>query len=100
MNIIEIARQAGVRDDGHRFEFSEFKYLEQFAKLVIANIDPKSFMTWQEGYEVGVAHEREECAAVCFSIWNTWLDTPEEDRHKVLYDAEDCADAIRARGKA
>ena len=36
MNIIEIARQAGVRDDGHRFEFSELKYLERFAALVAA----------------------------------------------------------------
>ena len=44
------------------------------------------------------AHEREACAALCFSIWNKWLDTPEEDRYKVLYDAEDCAAAIRARG--
>jgi len=45
-----------------------------------------------------IAHEREECAALCFSIWNKWLDTPEEDRYKVFYDAEDCAAAIRARG--
>ena len=44
------------------------------------------------------AQEREACAALCFSIWNEWLDTPEEDRYKVLYDAEDCAAAIRARG--
>jgi hypothetical protein len=44
------------------------------------------------------ADEREACAALCFSIWNEWLDTPEEDRYKVLYDAEDCAAAIRARG--
>ena len=71
MNIIEIARQAGVRDDGHRFEFSELKYLEQFAKLVVANIDPKSFMTYHEGYEVGVAHEREECAKLCMAVPHT-----------------------------
>lgn len=50
--------------------------------------------------ELVAAHEREECAALCFSIWNKWLDTPEEDRYKVLYDAEDCAAAIRARSKA
>jgi hypothetical protein len=82
MNIIEIARQAGVRDDGYRFEFSELKYLEQFAKLVVANIDPKSFMTWQEGYEVGVAHEREECAKIC-------------DAHGLFMTAQE----IRARSK-
>ena len=48
--------------------------------------------------ELVAAQEREACAALCFLIWDEWLDTPEEDRYKVLYDAEDCADAIRARG--
>jgi hypothetical protein len=52
-DIIRIARQAGVRDDEHRFEFSEYKYLERFAALVIANHPPQSFMTWQEGYAAG-----------------------------------------------
>lgn len=33
-DIIRMARIAGVRDDGHRFEFSEYKYLERFAELV------------------------------------------------------------------
>ena len=32
--IIEIARQAGVRDDENIFEFSQYKYIERFAKLV------------------------------------------------------------------
>ena len=32
--IIELARQAGVRDDEHTFEFSQYKYLERFATLV------------------------------------------------------------------
>lgn len=36
MNYIELARQAGVRDDGHIFEFSKYKYLETFAKLAAA----------------------------------------------------------------
>ncbi len=35
--VIEMARIAGVRDDGHRFEFSEYKYLERFAELVRAD---------------------------------------------------------------
>lgn len=34
--IIEMARQAGVRDDEHTFEFSQYKYLERFANLVAA----------------------------------------------------------------
>jgi hypothetical protein len=32
--IIEMARQAGVRDDENVFEFSQFEYLERFANLV------------------------------------------------------------------
>jgi hypothetical protein len=32
--IIEMARRAGVRDDENIFEFSQYKYLEAFAKLV------------------------------------------------------------------
>ena len=86
MNIIEIARQAGVRDDGHRFEFSELKYLEQFAKLVVANIDPKSFMSYHEGHEVGAAHEREQCAKMVDHILKEGGGT--------------YGDAIRARSKA
>ena len=33
-DIIRLARAAGVRDDEHRFEFSEYKYLEFFAELI------------------------------------------------------------------
>ena len=36
-DIIRMAREAGVRDDEHRFEFSEYKYLERFANLVAAH---------------------------------------------------------------
>jgi len=32
--IMDLAREVGVRDDEHRFEFSEYKYLERFAELV------------------------------------------------------------------
>ena len=67
--IIEMARQAGVRDDEHTFEFSQYKYLERFAKLVakhtLLNTDPSSFMSYQEGVEVGRLAEREACAKVC-----------------------------------
>jgi len=44
--IIELARHAGVRDDEHIFEFSQYKYLEAFAELV-------------------AEHEREACAKIC-----------------------------------
>jgi hypothetical protein len=45
------------------------EWIERFAALVakhtLANIDPSSFMTWQEGYEVGKQTEREACAKLC-----------------------------------
>ena len=68
--------------------------IEHFAALVakhtLANIDPSSFMTWQEGYEVGKQTEREACAKVC-----------EQTNDGTPYNlAEECATAIRARGQA
>jgi hypothetical protein len=88
MNIIEIARQAGVRDDGHRFEFSEFKYLEQFAKLVVANIDPKSFMSYREGCEAGVAQTRARCielvlAGSSMPVQTRTLEILQRDRKRI-----------------
>ena len=44
--IVSMAREAGVRDDENIFEFSQYKYLERFAKLVAEK-------------------ERETCAKVC-----------------------------------
>jgi hypothetical protein len=44
--IIEMARRAGVRDDDNIFEFSKYKYLEAFARLV-------------------AEREREACATIC-----------------------------------
>ena len=49
--IIEMARQAGVRDDEHIFEFSQYKYLERFAKLVVEKDELEDIdinITWNE----------------------------------------------------
>ena len=57
--------------------------LKQFAKLV-------------------AAAEREACAALCFRMWNEWLDSSVGDDFldtSNCPDAEDCAAAIRARGQ-
>ena len=57
--------------------------LKQFAKLV-------------------AAAEREACAALCFQMWNEWLDSSVGDDFldtSNCPDAEDCAAAIRARGQ-
>lgn len=69
-DIIEMARQAGVRDDGHRFEFSEYKYFERFVEFVRAD---------------AIAKEREACAKVC------------ETTAPSQINGYECADAIRAR---
>ena len=37
-NIIQMARAAGVKDDEHRFEFSDYKDLEFFAHLVAQHV--------------------------------------------------------------
>ena len=70
--IIEMARQAGVRDDEHSFEFSQYKYLERFAKLVAEK-------------------EREACAKLCDEY-----DVAEDVN--TCDTAEGIAIAIRARG--
>jgi len=92
--IIEMARQAGVRDDEHTFEFSQYKYLERFAKLVakhtLLNTDPSSFMSYQEGVEVGRMAEREACAKVC----EEYAIGLERNYSEII------ADKIRARGQA
>jgi hypothetical protein len=85
----------------HGLKFDE-EGLVRFANLVaqhtLSNIDPSSFMTWQEGYEVGKQTEREACAKVCDSL--------EEQCEKLLVPDEkwptpaDCANIIRARGQA
>lgn len=97
MNIIELAKQAGFveyeLDDGTTEAFD--KRYAKFAALVVANIDPKSFMSWQEGYEAGKQNEREACAKLC------------DNQTEELYasrDTVDCAEwlanEIRARGRA
>jgi DNA-directed RNA polymerase subunit F len=70
--IIELARQAGVRDDEHIFEFSQYKYLEAFAKLVAEK-------------------EREACANICETL--ELPDWPDKVRQPL-------AQAIRSRGQA
>ena len=76
--IIEMARQAGVRDDEHTFEFSQYKYLKRFAKMV-------------------AEHEREECAEICDGFYLSWINI--QGRYEFMGEgASECAGAIRARG--
>ena len=93
--IIEMARQAGFVDyelDDGTTDACDKRY-EAFAKLVakhtLLNTDPNSFMSYQEGVEVGRLAEREACAKVCDSF---------QARDVGMQPAE-CAGAIRARGE-
>jgi hypothetical protein len=73
----------------HGLKFDEVG-LVRFANLVaqhtLSNIDPRSFMSYQEGMKAGRLAEREACAIVCDDLW-------EDDGT-----AYECAEAIRARG--
>ena len=75
-DIIRMAREAGVPDSWDLNWFDP--YYERFANLV-------------------AEAEREACAALCFQMWDKWLDKDARDEF-VRPDAEDCAAAIRARG--
>ena len=72
-DIIKLAREAGIdakSDTLTRYE-GFVEPLTRFATLIVANLDPKSFMSWQEGYEAGKQAEREACA-VMFDDRNVW----------------------------
>lgn len=56
----------------------------------------------KQAVEAAVKVEREACAALCFQMWNKWLDSSAGDDFldtSNCPDAEDCAAAIRARGQ-
>ena len=51
---------------------------------------------WVKFANLVAATEREVCAALCFQMWNKWLNS-EDNSEFTRPDAEDCAAAIRAR---
>lgn len=77
-DIIRMARESGKVQPGIEYTMP-VEVLERFAALV-------------------AAAEREACAALCFQMWDKWLDKDARDEF-VRPDAEDCAAAIRARGQ-
>ena len=82
---IKLAREAGIDAESDTLTRYEgfVEPLTRFATLIVANLDPKSFMSWQEGYEAGKQAEREACAAM-FDDRNVW--------------DEEVGERIRARG--
>jgi hypothetical protein len=91
-DVIEMARQAGVRDDERIFEFSQYKYLERFVNLVAAKAteeaNAKANASWTLMCKKMVALEREACAKVCDEVGEHPSLTPQH-----------CAESIRARGE-
>ena len=85
--IIELARQAGFEEHQAKFDTRFEPFAKMVAKHTLMNIDPSKFISWQEGFEAGVAKEREACAKVCDSF---------QARDVGMQPAE-CAGAIRAR---
>ena len=63
-DIIRMAREAGWDDHHAQFDTRFQTFAALVAKHTLANIDPSSFMSWQEGYEAGKQTEREACAKV------------------------------------
>jgi hypothetical protein len=119
-DIVRMAREAGlhIATDHDWMPIIALAYAQKFAELVAAATLKNSVMTDEE-YEQAMADEgqrrmlsfdndvralikeaveaeREACAALCFQIWNKWLD---EKDTTPFPDAEDCAFAIRARGQ-
>jgi hypothetical protein len=60
----QMAREAGLHlaTDVHWMPIIGLEYAEKFAKLVLMNTDPNSFMSHQEGVKVGRLAEREAYA--------------------------------------
>ena len=99
--IIKMAKQAGFLDyelDDGTTDACDKRY-EAFARLVakhtLLNTDPSSFMSYQEGVEVGRLAEREACAKVCDA-----MEEKAEGTECCKWPTPiDCAHAIRARGQ-
>ena len=64
-DIIRMAREADLQAE---YDDYMLERLERFAALVakhtLANIDPSSFMSWQEGFEAGRMEQNKELVAL------------------------------------
>ena len=111
--IIEMARQAGMRLDKHNGGFVDASELKRFAKLVAAKAiakDREEFdidelcarqnkIGYKQGYRAGQLAEREACALIC--IDEVWASTVQGTAVEAFnYASRECANRIRARGEA
>jgi hypothetical protein len=88
--IIRIALEAGLHlaTEVNWMPIIGLEYAEKFAKLVLMNTDPNSFMSYQEGVEVGRLAERAACAKL-IEEYPYWLGKISK---------QEISAAIRARG--
>ena len=101
-NIVKWAQDAGVMPLGCDATEDQWQSLELFTALVLTAERQRQAhgAAYWTAYEYDVAaEEREECAKLCFQMWNKWLDSEDKSNFRPP-DAEDCAAAIRARGAA
>ena len=87
MNIIELAKEAGLLEDSNCEIYGSYYHLERFAALVAAHSFNDGWIKGNKGLMEAVREEREACAKVC------------EDRGFDPYIEEQCAAAIRARSE-
>ena len=93
--VMQLMTDMGLHEGGMDdwvFDNAWVMFANAVAKHTLANIDPSSFMSWQEGYEVGKQAEREACAKVCEEEYDTGL--------MMAPVAPSLAAKIRARGQA
>ena len=101
--IMRIALEAGLQlaTDVNWMPIIRIEYLESFAKLVLINTDPNSFMSYQVGAEAGRLAEREACAEICKKHADVYEKLEQNPTAQSAWAAcIDNRDAIRARGQA
>ena len=74
---------------------------DEFARIERENSMKGQPYHWEaDAIKAAVLIEREACAKLCFEMWEKWMDANPSERDNLPRDAEDCANAIRARGQA
>ena len=90
--VLEMAKQAGMRLDKHNGGFVDAFEIKRFAKLVALRYEKKiadlENIICQRHWDV--LQEREACAKLCEAEWT---------RFGYDADARDCAEEIRTRGE-
>ena len=99
-DIIRMAREAGAElaelPRGDAWLFTDDKCLERFAELIRKDYSTTHANLWLDRVHKFVFEEREACAKVCEEM-RTYVG---RNNAVTQSSAQDCATAIRARGKS